>query len=265
MELFTRQAAVALFFGLFTTSTQAKEFSYLETFDDDATFSAGGILPDGWLGDASAVPVQRYEGAYLGLGNYSGSYVLGTMASSSMGRDSWVYTRKLTLKAGVAYTVSYWLHMPGGVAPAVYNNNVALYVGTDQTREAATTLYVQPTAVPETSTFVPDGSYCPVDALDAEYKGLGLNLVAWANVKGSETSVALTSDGSVAFDARLDGDLLTVSGTHAGETVLVSDVAGKTVATAKASAESTALSLSNVPAGLYIVKTDLGARKFVKK
>lgn len=40
MELFTRQAAVALFFGLFATSTQAKEFSYLETFDDDATFSA---------------------------------------------------------------------------------------------------------------------------------------------------------------------------------------------------------------------------------
>ena len=70
------------------------------------------------------------------------------------------------------------------MATAVYNNNVALYVGTDQTREAATTLV--------------------------------------------------------------------------GET-------GKTVATAKASAESTALSLSNVPAGLYIVKTDLGARKFVKK
>ena len=132
-------------------------------------------------------------------------------------------------------------------------------------RSKVTTLYVQPTAVPETSTFVPDGSYCPVDALDAEYKGVGLNLVAWANVKGSETSVALTSDGAVAFDARLDGDLLTVSGTHAGETVLVSDVAGKTVAAAKASAESTALSLSNVPAGLYIVKTDLGARKFVKK
>lgn len=140
MEIFTRQAAVALFFGLFATSTQAKEFSYLETFDDDATFSAGGALPDGWLGDASAVPVQRYEGSYLGSGNHSGSYVLGTMASSSMGRDSWVYTRKLTLKAGVAYTVSYWLHMPGGVAPAAYNNNVALYVGTDQTREAATTL-----------------------------------------------------------------------------------------------------------------------------
>lgn len=96
MELFTRQAAVALFFGLFATSTQAKEFSYLETFDDDATFSAGGALPDGWLGDASAVPVQRYEGAYLGSGNHSGSYVLGTMASTSMGRDSWVYTRKLT-------------------------------------------------------------------------------------------------------------------------------------------------------------------------
>lgn len=55
MELFTRQAAVALFFGLFVTSTQAKEFSYLETFDDDATFSAGATLPDGWLGDPDKV------------------------------------------------------------------------------------------------------------------------------------------------------------------------------------------------------------------
>lgn len=128
------------------------------------------------------------------------------------------------------------------------------------TRQAAVALFFGLFA---TSTQAKEFSY--LETFDAEYKGLGLNLVAWANVKGSETSVALTSDGSVAFDARLDGDLLTVSGTHAGEIVLVSDVAGKTVATAKASAESTALSLSNVPAGLYIVKTDLGARKFVKK
>lgn len=128
------------------------------------------------------------------------------------------------------------------------------------TRQAAVALFFGLFA---TSTQAKEFSY--LETFDAEYRGLGLNLVAWANVKGSETSVALTSDGSVAFDARLDGDLLTVSGTHAGETVLVSDVAGKTVATAKASAESTALSLSNVPAGLYIVKTDLGARKFVKK
>ena len=128
------------------------------------------------------------------------------------------------------------------------------------TRQAAVALFFGLFA---TSTQAKEFSY--LETFDAEYKGLGLNLVAWASVKGSETSVALTSDGSVAFDARLDGDLLTVSGTHAGETVLVSDVAGKTVATAKASAESTALSLSNVPAGLYIVKTDLGARKFVKK
>ena len=128
------------------------------------------------------------------------------------------------------------------------------------TRQAAVALFFGLFA---TSTQAKEFSY--LETFDAEYKGLGLNLVAWANVKGSETFVALTSDGSVAFDARLDGDLLTVSGTHAGETVLVSDVAGKTVATAKASAESTALSLSNVPAGLYIVKTDLGARKFVKK
>lgn len=47
--------------------------------------------------------------------------------------------------------------------------------------------------------------------------------------------------------------------------IFVFAIKDKSVATAKASAESTALSLSNVPAGLYIVKTDLGARKFVKK
>ena len=139
MEIFTRKTALALFIALFATSTYAKDFSYIETFDDDATFSAGGSLPDGWLGDNSVTPVQRYEGSYLGSGNHSGSYVLGTLASSSMGRDSWVYTKKMSLKGGVTYTISYWLHMPGGVAPAAYNNNVALYVGNDQTREAATT------------------------------------------------------------------------------------------------------------------------------
>lgn len=58
MELFTRQAAVALFFGLFATSTQAKEFSYLETFDDDATFSAGATLPTD--GSATPQPFQRH-------------------------------------------------------------------------------------------------------------------------------------------------------------------------------------------------------------
>ena len=57
--------------------------------------------------------------------------------------------------------------MPGGVAPAAYNNNVALYVGTDQTREAATTLVgetgktVLSEWTQQTYTFTPeaDGEY----------------------------------------------------------------------------------------------------------
>ena len=52
MELFTRQAAVALFFGLFATSTQAKEFSYLETFDDAPRSAQAEYCPT----DGSATP-----------------------------------------------------------------------------------------------------------------------------------------------------------------------------------------------------------------
>ena len=89
--------------------------------------------------------------------------------------------------------------------------------------------------------------------------------MAWTSVEGTETAVALTTDGSVAFDARLSGDRLTVSGTHAGETVLVSDASGKTVASAKAADKSTSLHLANVPSGIYIVKTAQGVRKIVKR
>lgn len=139
-------------------------------------------------------------------------------------------------------------------------------IGGFKHRSGNTTFYVQPTAVPETSSYVVDGNYCPVDQIDAQYKGVGLNLVAWLSAKkqGSVGMVAVTPEGSVTFASRLDGNVLTVSGTHEGETVTVCNAAGHVVATATAKEHSTAITL-NVQPGIYVVTTKAGAQKFVKK
>ena len=133
-------------------------------------------------------------------------------------------------------------------------------------RSGETTFYVQPTAVPATSNYVVDGQYCPVDSIDAQYKGLGLNLVAWlsADKQGTVGMVAVNPDGGVAFATRLDGNVLTVSGTHEGETVTVCNAAGQVVATATAKEQSTSLTLDAQP-GLYIVSAKAGSQKFIKK
>lgn len=133
-------------------------------------------------------------------------------------------------------------------------------------RSGVSTFYVQPTAAPEASTFVPDGNYCLIDELDPQYKGIGLNLVAWLSAKKSDTvgMVAVSPNGGVAFATRLDGDVLTVSGTHEGETVSVCNAAGQTVATAVAKEQSTQITL-NVQPGLYVVSAKAGSQKFIKK
>lgn len=133
-------------------------------------------------------------------------------------------------------------------------------------RSGQTSLYVQPTAVPETSTFVPDGGYCPVDSVDAQYKGLGLNVVAWLSADKSETvgMVAVTPNGEEAFAARVDGNVLTVSGTHEGEALTVCNAAGQVVATATAKEHSTSFAFDAQP-GLYVVSAKAGSLKFIKR
>ena len=133
-------------------------------------------------------------------------------------------------------------------------------------RTGNTSLYVQPTSVPDGCTYTPDGQYCPVDSLGSDYTGLGLNLTAWINVakEGTPTSIAVTPDGNVAFAARIDGNTLTVSGTTAGDDIHVYTAAGQTVAHATATDDSTTLTLDAQP-GLYIVSTAAGTQKVVKK
>lgn len=127
-------------------------------------------------------------------------------------------------------------------------------------------LYVQPFAVPESSTFVVDGSYCPVEDIDPQYKGYGLYLVAWVNVKNDTgvSSIAIANNGSVAYDVRIVDGRLQVSGTRKGESVIVLNASGTIVASFVAEGDGCEFSLSSIPAGVYIVKTSAGTRKFIK-
>ena len=139
-------------------------------------------------------------------------------------------------------------------------------IGGFEHRSKQTTFYALPESLPETATCT-TGSYVPVDQIAPEYKGLGLNFVAWMNVAndGTAASVAMTADGTVAFAVKLDGETLVVSGTKAGEEVRVLNAAGQLVAKTTASDLSTALSLAGQPSGLYIVSTTMGTKKVMKR
>ena len=145
-------------------------------------------------------------------------------------------------------------------------SRTAFGVGGFKHRSEITTFYVQPTAVPATSTYTVDGNYCPVDKVDEQYKGVGLNVVAWLSASPSDASglVAVGSNGKVAFATRLDGNVLTVSGTSEGDQVTVCNVAGQVVAQTAATAQSTAITL-NVQPGVYVVYTKAGTQKFLVK
>lgn len=132
-----------------------------------------------------------------------------------------------------------------------------------QHKSGVSSLYVQPTKVPEGSSYVVDGQYCPIEEVDPKYKGYGLYLVTWVNVKngGGSTAIALAADGSVASAVRVAGNVLQVSGTHQGERVVVSSCSGSVVASAVACGESCELALPAVPKGVYIVSTASGAHK----
>lgn len=137
--------------------------------------------------------------------------------------------------------------------------------GTYRAQSKETTFFVLPEAVPEGSLTKPDGKFYPVDVCDSDFKGLGLQLMAWMTADDKTTTqIAVTPNGQTAFATRLDGNQLTVSGTKEGDMVTVYDATGKIIAQKTATAASTALSV-NAPAGLYIVATPAGTQKFVKK
>ena len=136
MRINTKIASLAMLMAMTATSAGAKEFSYTEDFDEDAGGAKYTVLPDGWATeDADDMPFKRYSAKYItGAAAHSGDYVVATSQTGSS-RDSWLYSSKLTLKAGVKYTITYWLRMPGGVA-APFNNNVITNITSAQSKAA---------------------------------------------------------------------------------------------------------------------------------
>lgn len=85
-----------------------------ETFDDNAGFADGATMPGEWV-STGTYPFSRQRGSDFGLNAHSGSYVFGTPSSSaSMNRDEFFCTKKIMMKAGKEYTMSFWYKTPGG-------------------------------------------------------------------------------------------------------------------------------------------------------
>lgn len=124
----------------------------------------------------------------------------------------------------------------------------AIKYGTGQT-----TIYAQPHDVPDGAEAKADGKWYRVDKIDPNMKGIGGFWHLWVKINEGVASVAVNEIGKVVFDARLDGDLLIVSGTSAGHNVDIVSVNGATVASKPADALSTTLNVGHLAPGIYIV------------
>lgn len=138
-------------------------------------------------------------------------------------------------------------------------------VGIVKRRNKQTTIFVKPYAGPEGFTEI--GKWIRLDNFDSRMAGYGMWFVLWGTVKNHQEitgMVALGADGNVVFDTRLSGQQLSVSGTHAGDSVEIFNMAGQRVAAATADEFSTSINVANLPKGVYIVNTPAGSRKFIK-
>lgn len=124
------------------------------------------------------------------------------------------------------------------------------------------TLYVKPTDVPKTSLVEADGNWHPVDLLDNTMSGMGAYFILW--VSNEIIDVAINNFGEVVFALQVKDDYLIISGTKADEKILIYDINGRVVAYGTGEHNSTSVNIGNLSNGVYVVKTDAGAAKFVK-
>lgn len=87
------------------------EIPYMETFDDATHYSGESYLPIGWLatGDEPFITAALKDKPAI-----SGDYYLVAPSSLIGSRRDIAYTPMLTMEAGVEYTVSFYLYLPGG-------------------------------------------------------------------------------------------------------------------------------------------------------
>jgi len=118
--------ALALCLG--TSVASAETFEIEVNFDDPASFSQGGVLPDGW---SQTLPeyyrFERQTGAYFGFSAQSGDYVLGCAGPQA---DGVVYTAPVKLAGGKEAAIEFQALMPGGNPPSVRNWGFTVFAGT---------------------------------------------------------------------------------------------------------------------------------------
>lgn len=139
------------------------------------------------------------------------------------------------------------------------------YIGATMVRDANGTsnMYVKPTAVPESATCTADGNWHHISEMNPSFSGLGNCWAVWTNFNDKNTGIAINNSGKTVFAARFDGNDLIVSGTAAGETIALYDLAGRNVLMATGTDNSTVVPTS-LPSGIYIVSTNAGSVKVVK-
>lgn len=124
------------------------------------------------------------------------------------------------------------------------------------------TLYVKPTDVPKTSLVEADGNWHPVDSLDNAMSGVGAYFILW--VSNEIIDVAINNFGEIVFALQVKNENLIISGTEANEQILIYDINGRIVASGIGEQNSSSVDISCLSNGVYIVKTNAGAAKFVK-
>jgi len=134
-----------------------------------------------------------------------------------------------------------------------------------------TGLYATPRTVAEAQTQaqtqtqkLESGKWYPIEAFESGMKGYSAYWNLWASPKSPVVGGVANIPAATLFAARINGDMLTVNGTVAGEAVRVYSVNGQLVATGMADSDTLDLNVGHLAPGLYIVKAKAGSVKTLK-
>lgn len=106
--------------------THAADFEIEENFDNEASFSQGGVLPDGWTQNDIGNFSRRDSNEWYGYAAQSGNFVL---AYGSQDGGGVLYTAPINLAAGKKATIEFRAYMPGGQPAFVRNFGLTIFAG----------------------------------------------------------------------------------------------------------------------------------------
>lgn len=142
MKNFVKKLSLFILSILFCTEIivagEPESFEIFENFDDDSHFTAGSIVPDGWISIGSSPATRMEAGEYMiGYNSYSGTYVLHSNDIMGTVRDEVIFTPMMELAGGKDAVLSFYLYAPGG-NPSAFYSYVDVKAGTGQTMEEQT-------------------------------------------------------------------------------------------------------------------------------